>query len=143
MFKLVMLVGNGVRKPSDVMRLAKAALEVVVQANQYAMREARRKGKPLPPLYSSGVRYQREPWRHEEFADVLTVLKRGWGDCDDLVPIRVAELREAGEDAKIRMFRRRRRRNASGNTVHVLVRRGPSAEFPRGRLEDPSRFLGM
>jgi hypothetical protein len=141
MFKLVMLVGNGVRKPSDVMRLAKAALEVVVEANQYAMREARRKGKPLPPLYSSGVRYQREPWRHEEFADALTVLKRKWGDCDDLVPYRVAELREAGEAAKIRLYRRRNKR--SGNTVHVQVRRAPSAEFPRGRIEDPSRLLGM
>ena len=29
------------------------------------------------------------------------VLSRGWGDCDDLAPWRVAELQEAGEKATI------------------------------------------
>lgn len=90
----------------------------------------------VPPLYRSGVRYLQEPedGRPEEFAAIPKVLARGWGDCDDLAPWRVAELQEAGEKAKIRITWRRGRR---GKTFHVVVRRGD------GRIEDPSRLLGM
>jgi len=62
------------------------------------------------------------------------VLSRGWGDCDDLAPYRVAELQEAGEKAKIRITWRR---VGKRRTYHVLVRRAD------GRIEDPSRLLGM
>lgn len=91
----------------------------------------------VPPLYESGVRYQLEPedGRPEEFALVPKILERGWGDCDDLAPWRVAELQEAGESAKIRISWRRRR--DGGRLYHVVVRRGD------GRVEDPSRLLGM
>jgi hypothetical protein len=142
MFKLVMRVGAKAAKPSAVMKLARACLEVLVASNRLAMRDARRRGKPIPKLYESGIRYQREPWGNvEEFADAITLLKRKWGDCDDLVAYRVAELREAGEHAKIRLYRRKNKRGT--NTVHCQVRRAPSAQFPKGRIEDPSRFLGL
>lgn len=58
----------------------------------------------IPPLYATGVRYKEEPeGTIEEFAAVPAVLERKWGDCDDLAPWRCAELRNAGEKAKIRL----------------------------------------
>ena len=91
----------------------------------------------VPPLYESGVRYQNEPrsFPCEEFASIPAVMARGWGDCDDLAPWRVAELREQGERAKIRI---QWKRQPSGTKLfHVVVRRGD------GSIEDPSRILGM
>lgn len=95
----------------------------------------------VPPLYSSGVRYMNEPtgrhpeFKYEEFAAIPIILSRGWGDCDDLAPWRVAELRCAGEKAKIRVQWRKQR---SGRKMyHITVRRAD------GRIEDPSRILGM
>lgn len=51
--------------------------------------------RPIPLLYTTAIRYQPEPWAGqgiEEFADPWTVFERGWGDCDDLVIYRGAEL---------------------------------------------------
>ena len=50
---------------------------------------------PIPLLYQTNVRFQDEPWAGqgiEEFATPWMVLERGWGDCDDLVIYRGAEL---------------------------------------------------
>lgn len=89
----------------------------------------------VPPLYKSGVRYQPEPkGTSEEFASIPAILARGWGDCDDLAPWRVAELRQYGERAKIRIIWHR---YPNGKMYHIVVRRGD------GRIEDPSRLLGM
>lgn len=107
-------------------------LDAMVEVNRLYLRSHH-----VPPLYQSGVRYEQEPedGKPEEFAAIAPVLARGWGDCDDLGPWRVAELREAGENANIRITWRRR---AGGNRLyHVVVRRGD------GRIEDPSRLLGM
>jgi hypothetical protein len=87
--------------------------------------------RSLPPLYSTHVRYQPEPNSGkgvEEWADPWTVVKRGWGDCDDLVIYRIAELRAAGEHATCIVRRR-------GKRMHVKVRRASGAQ------EDPSRLL--
>lgn len=54
---------------------------------------------PLPPLYSTDVKFQDEPWQGqgvEEFATPWMVLERKWGDCDDLVIYRGAELVSQG-----------------------------------------------
>lgn len=134
-FTLVTRVGPATRSKRVIAALAQGFLRGVVASNQVTIREMRRKGRTIPPLYESGVVYRREPpWKHEEFADILTVLRRGWGDCDDLCAYRVAELRESGEDPKadIRIYWRPR-----SNVMHVEVRRGD------GRIEDPSRFLGL
>lgn len=90
----------------------------------------------VPLLYSSGVRYQNEPkeWPNECFDTIPKVIERGWGDCDDLAPWRCAELRKAGERAKIRI---QWKRLPTGKLYHIVVRRED------GRIEDPSRILGM
>lgn len=91
----------------------------------------------VPRLYDSGVRYQPEPQNTvEEFAAIPVVLERKWGDCDDLAPWRVAELREQGENAKIRI-QWRALPNGNGRLFHIVVRRGD------GSIEDPSARLGM
>lgn len=96
---------------------------------------------PLPPLYSSGIRYALEPnhgqgW--EDFANPWQCLARGWGDCDDLILYRLVELRLAGERAHCAA-------EWAGNGVHVLVRRKDRKRQPDGTLgtrEDPSINLG-
>jgi hypothetical protein len=84
---------------------------------------------PLPCLYSSGIRFQKEPnaGQYEDWKPPHQTLEDGWGDCDDLVLYRVAELRSVGECAEVVVMRRR-----GTNKFHVAVRRGD------GRLEDPS-----
>lgn len=65
------------------------ALEAMVRANQEEL-----KAHPqIPLLYESGVVYQQEPKGHEDWADIPTVLKQRWGDCEDLAAWLVAELR--------------------------------------------------
>jgi hypothetical protein len=109
----------------------KPVLEALVEINRLYLRTHH-----APPLYHSHVRYQPEPedGMPEEFAAIPKILSRGWGDCDDLAPWRVAELQEAGEAARIRITWRR---PGGRRLYHVLVRRAD------GRIEDPSRLLGM
>lgn len=90
-----------------------------------------------PPLYESGVRYREEPpGTTEEFATIPVILARGHGDCDDLAPYRVAELRMLGEHAQIRL-QWKKSRVTGKRMYHVVVRRAD------GRIEDPSKLLGM
>src|ERR1051326_6503194 len=44
--------------------------------------------KRYPKLYESGVVYPRED-RTENWLDIPHVIKAGWGDCGDLVSMRV------------------------------------------------------
>jgi len=117
-------------------------LEALVQINQLYLATHR-----VPPLYTSGVRYQSEPAnyiklgnllvrRAEEFAAIPAVLERGWGDCDDLGPWRCAELRNSGEKAKMRVVWVKDKKTGE-KKFHVLVRRA------NGAVEDPSHKLGM
>lgn len=137
-FTMVTRVGPATRNKRVIAVLAQTFLRAVVMSNMVTIREAKLQGKHIPSLYKSGVVYRREPLRrgkqYEEFADILTTLRRGWGDCDDLCAWRVAELRVTGEDPKadIRIYWRPR-----SNVMHVEVRRGD------GSIEDPSRFLGL
>lgn len=85
----------------------------------------------LPLLYQSGVRYRLEPGHGggTDYFDLPpSVLRRGWGDCDDLVIWRVGELRALGVPATVRAEWVDRR-------VHVKVR------WPNGAEEDPSEIL--
>ena len=91
-----------------------------------------------PTLYAAGVRYRAEPPGQEEWLDVPHALAAGHRgaplDCEDLAAWRVAELRNAGIDARP-IFRARR---LPGKWVyHILV------GLPDGTTEDPSRRLGM
>ena len=88
-----------------------------------------------PWLYESGVSYAEDEEGHEGWTDIPETLARGVGDCKDLVAWRLGELRvRAGETAlPLVSFAR------VGHRVkfHVVVRRSD------GRIEDPSRELGM
>lgn len=74
------------------------AFQIMLNASMLCAAEVMRE-RPLPPLYSTKIRYEREPWAGEgleEFADPYTVFNRQWGDCDDLVIYRGAELLAQG-----------------------------------------------
>ena len=117
-----------------------ASLGVALDASTaWSMRQLEHGDPVIPPLYSAGVVYKREPQCRresgeiricEEFLTARCVYERHAGDCDDLGAWRAAELRLQGEDAKAYA-----RRSAAG--WHVVVRRGD------GSTEDPSAILGM
>ena len=112
------------------------AIKPLLVANVLINRFYLRAHPGTPPLYRSGVRYRNEdPTKgYEDFAIIPAILGRGWGDCDDLCPWRVAELQEQGEKAGIRI---KWKRTPNGKLYHVQVRRA------NGTIEDPSRILGM
>lgn len=88
-----------------------------------------------PLLYQSGVRYQEEPPGAEDWQDIKTCLNLMWGDCEDLACWRAAELQIRGIDAHPDFTRDVK---PNGKTLyHIVVR------LPDGRIEDPSRQLGM
>lgn len=87
--------------------------------------------RAYPPLYQSGVRYRAESGT-EWWLGPRDVFRRGHGDCEDLVAWRVAELRAAGE-----VLARPACYSPQPGLVHCVVRRAD------GRIEDPSRVLGM
>jgi hypothetical protein len=112
------------------LRLLLPAVTLVARAE---LRAAIQAGRPIPPLYRSGVVYEREQPGLEEWTTPIDTLRRGWGDCEDLSIWRAAELQETGEDpaARVRIYR------ARPTTWHAVVERSG------GRVEDPSRALGM
>jgi len=180
-FTLITTVGVGTRDGKTLALLTQGFLRGVVACNRVSIRNARAKGQPLPRLYESGVKYEPEPWPKgvEEFADYVTVLRRGWGDCDDLCAARTAELLEDGEPADCRVYWRRLCQcgtwdDGSGMCsgcgqppdgplrMHCEVRRGicfactvrlsvadrrhvcpTCSRVNSGKIEDPSRFLGL
>lgn len=87
----------------------------------------------IPPIYSSGVRYRREPPGSERWQLPSQTLSKGEGDCEDLASWRAAELRVSGEDPYARAVVVR----SGPRTWHAVVRRGD------GSYEDPSAALGM
>ena len=85
---------------------------------------------PRPPLYAAGVRYSnRDP--EERWQTPSETHARRAGDCEDLASWRCAELRNAGERCRVTV-----RRSRPG-VLHAVVERED------GRIEDPSRRLGM
>jgi hypothetical protein len=80
-----------------------------------------------------GVRWSPEPIGEERFDNASTVLRRGWGDCDDLAPYHAASLRVTGVDpgAIARVIK------SGPNTWHALVQRSD------GSIDDPSMWAGM
>jgi hypothetical protein len=88
-----------------------------------------------PRLYSSGVFYRAEPIGQENWQDIPTTLKLGFGDCEDLACWRAAELTVRDKIPARPVYRWRRR---PGLTIyHIVVR------LADGRIDDPSKRLGM
>lgn len=106
-----------------------AALEGLVAQDHELMGAADRAGTPYPPLYTSGVRYRREPRGRERWDTIDVVFRNAEGDCEDLASIRAAELQRDGEPARAICIRTSRRK------FHIVVQRAT------GEIEDPSRIL--
>lgn len=132
------------------------ALEAVIAVNLWHIKRSLKRaekgeGYPIAPMYMTGVRYKEDPAGREDWRDLFSVMKRGYGDCDNLVAWRCAELRAAGVAAEpVIKWQHLPRELAlklgfpprivpSGglSMVHCLVR------FPNGHIEDPSKLLGM
>lgn len=109
-----------------------ALVEALIKLNRYHLRQ-----RPnIPHLYRSGVRYEREGLapdgtRLEDWRQIPELLALGVGDCEDLVAYHISWLREREGIRAIPWLKKR------NTTYHVLVR------YPDGRIEDPSKILGM
>jgi transglutaminase-like putative cysteine protease len=85
----------------------------------------------LPRLYSAGVRYAREPVGKERWQSAAELLRARRGDCEDLSGYLAAEIRVYdGLPARVAIVP-----NTMGG-YHAVV-------SINGRIEDPSRKLGM
>jgi len=109
-----------------------AALQGLTALAVVQLAAAIRSGRPLPRLYASGVRYQREPLGVEEWRSPREVLAHGNGDCEDLAAYRAAEIQVYD-----RVPARAVCYSPRPLLIHCVVR------WPDGRIEDPSRKLGM
>lgn len=84
-------------------------------------------------LRAKGIRWKPEPPGDEHFDMASTVMRRGWGDCDDLAPWHAASLRATGEDEDARAVVK----PSGPGRWHAVVVRGD------GDIEDPSLAAGM
>jgi hypothetical protein len=107
-----------------------AALEATTRLNEVMLD----KGKlPLFRDAKDAVRWKPEPPGDEHFDHGAMVLKRGWGDCDDLAPWHAASLRATGQDRGAQAVVKQ----VAPKRWHAVVQRSD------GRIEDPSRAAGM
>lgn len=106
-----------------------SALESVVAADEALIA----RGLPLFRDALPRVRWRPEPPGDEHFDLGSTVLRRGWGDCDDLAPWHAASLRASGEDPEAFAFVR----PSGPNRWHAIVQRSD------GSIDDPSKAAGM
>lgn len=112
-------------------------LEALVTALAIACEEEMRANPGrFPRLLSGSIVYKREPPDSDNWQDGARTLELRSGDCEDLVAWRIAELHVSGEDPAAAPHLSDILED--GITIfHVRVRRGD------GRIEDPSRVLGM
>lgn len=118
--------------PDDVLLsflMLKGMIEGLCKANVAWLRI-----KGAPGIYESGVRYKPE-MKAEDWLTIPFIIKRGYGDCEDLAAWRAAELRVKGIAAKPDI-RARKMPNGAWR-AHAIVR------LPDGSVEDPSAKLGM
>ena len=120
--------------PSEKQSVLDAALESVTRANEGLIA----RGFPLFEEAGPGKRFRwrPEPPGDEHFDLASTVLRRGWGDCDDLAPWHAASLRASGEDPEARAVVVPSKSGVPGRWHAVVERAG-------GSIEDPSLAAGM
>lgn len=85
----------------------------------------------VPPLYSSRVRYKREARGREDWQSARRCVERGEADCEDLASYLAATYRLAGVNARAIV------KEVTPTLKHCLCL------LPDGRIEDPSKRLGM
>ena len=89
----------------------------------------------VPHPYDAGIRYENESPGREVWQSIRTTLRRGWGDCEDLALYLAAwYVARKGITARVRLIRFSKAGKVWYHAVVVL---------PDGRVEDPSRRLGM
>lgn len=112
-------------------RALEAVLRGLVEQNLWQLEVLARRGVRLPRLYRSHVCYARDPpGAKERFRSLARVFRTGWGDCDDLTGIVIAE----------RWFYDRERcepkvERIKPGLLHAFLQRAS------GQYEDPSRIL--
>lgn len=141
----------------DIPIALRQALEGLTRVNAAMLLGALVAGRPMPSIYMHGARYEREPGAREWWQTVADTYAVKASDCEDLATARTAELRLAPlmffpnvvrklphapelRDAIIAgaLYPARAITKKTGpRTYHALV------EHPDGRIEDPSRKLGM
>lgn len=91
----------------------------------------------LYDLHSQGLfRYQAEPEGEEDWLDIPSAIRQGWGDCEDIACWRVAELNVRYGFPATPTFVWLPMSNG-GNLYHIQV------QYPNGITEDPCRKVGM
>lgn len=109
-----------------------AALESVTRLNESLISNGK-----IPTFEEArekyGIRWKPEPPGDEHFDHGQTVIKRRWGDCDDLAPFHAASLRVTGEDPEARAIVYK----SGPKRWHAVVERGD------GSIDDPSKRAGM
>lgn len=125
-----MRINVAVPEPHVSAPVLNAALEGVTRLNEQLIREG-----TVPPFdrVVDRIRWKPEPPGQEHFDHAGVVLRRGWGDCDDLGPYHAASLRVTGEAPGARAMVKR----SGPKRWHVVVRR------PDGSIDDPSIEAGM
>jgi hypothetical protein len=128
----VQLASPQIRKSAKLFaETVRCLLGALVAVNRITLKS----DSSIPPLYKANVVYKREPKGQETFNDITVIRYLGHGDCAHLAAWRVAELRNSGENADLRIAWKVTRRGK--RLFHVQVRRAD------GRIEDPSKLLGM
>lgn len=126
--------------------LNERTIQLLVDATTEINCDFLRSHPDTPPIYRSGVWYEKEPPGQEQFLTIPWCLIRrdkGLGcDCDDLAPWRVAELRVRLVEGRARCRVTTHDGGPGVRIYHVDVQRGRTL---RGRpwVEDPSENLGM
>src|SRR5258706_3949910 len=108
-----------------------AALESVTRLNESLIQRGE------VPTFTQGlhhgVKWKPEPPGQEHFDHAGVVMKRKWGDCDDLAPWQAATLRHSGEDPGAFAVAQR----SGPKRWHAVVQRSD------GSIDDPSKRAGM
>lgn len=108
----------------------RALVDVLVRLNLIYLHSEKRRGGTVPPLYRSGVRYDRTLW----WEPIPALYARQYGDCKSLSAAYIAEKLTQGIQA-IPTFRWVENLDGSVD-YHILVQIGNG-------FEDPSKVLGM
>jgi hypothetical protein len=120
--------------PSDAINA-----ETIARALEASASVAESQLNQVPSIYdaidSGKVVWRPEPRGQgfESFDTPLQVWRRGWGDCDDLVPWLLADLRASGDDPDARAGAYQ----SGEKKWHCIVVRS------NGEIDDPSRWAGM
>ena len=122
-------------RPTFIVQLNEDNIQILLDALVALNLKFLEQHPSTPPIYQSGVVYQREKPHSELWLTIPAILRAGSGDCEDLSCWRAAELVKNG--IKARAFATRMPTVSGFHRLwHIRV------STPRG-IEDPSKLLGM